>query len=556
MKRKRNFLKRLAAITSVMAFALCGLLLGSTTAAKVYAEETDVKTDGDWGYRVLEDGTAEITGYDGDRDATKLKIPDSVGGVSVTRIGHRASGYGAFFGCDELTEISIPNGVTHIVRGAFRGCSSLTEISIPDSMISIGGGAFYNTPWLDREREKNPIVVVNGIVIDAQTASGKVTIPEGVTVIGDMAFTNCKDITEVIIPEGVTSIEIDAFSYSGLTEITIPESVTSIEALAFYYCNSLTKIKIPFGVKSIEPLTFFGCSNLTDVTIPESVTSIDDYAFAWCDAFTEITIPKSVTSIGDMAFGYKYSGENDSNGYAIYDKVPGFTISGYPNTAAETYAKENGFTFIELKDEPTDASVTVGASGEFSPKLEMTKDEALSAVAKTLSAEQLSAVKAGTVPLEIKLYVAKIEENKLQEADKELIAKAVKNLSDSSELDFNVMNYLDIRLGASLDGEELTVAETDGVVTVSLALDKPANGSYKVIRLHGGKAEAIDAQLSKDGTRLTFKTDKFSTYAIAYSDVASGDNTGASIVIIAICIAGLSGLAAGTATALKKRCAV
>lgn len=552
MKRKRNFLKRLAAITAAMAFALGGLLLGSTTAVKVQAAETDEKTDGDWRYKVLEDGTAEITGYDG--EATEIEIPGEVGGVRVTNIGKYA-----FWHCSSsLTKVSIPDSVTSIEEGAFWECSGLTEVSIPNSVTSIESGAFADTKWLENKQKGNPLVIVNGILIDGRTTEGAVEIPDSVTNIGSGAFGVCDGLTEIIIPDSVTSIGYSAFiGCRSLTEVSIPDSVTSIEKEVFNACTSLTGVSIPDSVTSIGEGAFNACFSMTEVNIPDSVTSIGRYAFTQCDSLTEITIPKSVTSIGDEAFGYIFLGHyDDSNGNAILDKMPNFTIYGYPGTAAETYAKENGFTFIELKDEPTDASVTVGASGEFSPKLEMTKDEALSAVAKTLSAEQLSAVKAGTVPLEIKLYVAKIEENKLQEADKELIAKAVKNLSDSSELDFNVMNYLDIRLGASLDGEELTVAETDGVVTVSLALDKPANGSYKVIRLHGGKAEAIDAQLSKDGTRLTFKTDKFSTYAIAYSDVASGDNTGASIVIIAICIAGLSGLAAGAATALKKRCAV
>lgn len=539
-----------AAVMSAGVFFMTGVSTkaedGATALSEMQAEEaaeTEEKTEGDWRYSVLEDGTAEITGYDG--EATKIEIPGEVGGAKVTRIGHRANI--AFSSCNELTEISIPDGVTSIEGYAFSNCSGLKKLMIPESVTSIGANAFDGTPWLESEREKNPIVVVNGIVIDAQTASGKVTIPEGVTVIGDMAFNNCNDLTEVIIPESVTSIGQMAFDFcTGLTEIRIPGSVTNIGGLAFDFCTGLTKITIE-GATSIETSAFFRCSALTEVTIPESVTSIGYNAFAWCDALTDITIPKGVTSIGNRAFGYKYSGENDSNGYAIYDKVPDFTIYGYPDTAAEAYAKENGFTFIEIKDEseekpteaptekpteaPSDAAITVETTGELASKLEMTNEEIFSAVSKVFTEEQLEAIRMGTTPLDIVFDITNID-GSISENDKELIGKAVENIPGNDKFNFKVMNYLDLKLGAIIDGKELAVSETEGMITVSVELEKPANGTYKVVRIHDGSTDVIDSQLSKDGARLTFKTDKFSTYAIVYSDVASGDSVPAGVIVM------------------------
>ena len=106
----------------------------------------------------------------------------------------------------------------------------------------------------------------------------------------------------VTIPEGVTSIGEAAFSGSSLTSITIPSSVTSIGSGAFAGCTSLTSVTIPSSVTSIGNNAFINCTSLTSVTIQSGVTSIGNNAFLNCTSLTSITIPSSVTSIGQMAF--------------------------------------------------------------------------------------------------------------------------------------------------------------------------------------------------------------------------------------------------------------
>ena len=112
-------------------------------------------------------------------------------------------------------------------------------------------------------------------------------------------------VKSAVIGEGVTSIGDYAFSgCSSLTSMAIPEGVTSIGGNAFYYCSSLTSVTIPEGVTSIGGSAFYGCSSLTSVTIPESVTSIGNFVFYGCSSLTSVTIPEGVTSIGYSAFGY------------------------------------------------------------------------------------------------------------------------------------------------------------------------------------------------------------------------------------------------------------
>ena len=176
-----------------------------------------------------------------------------------------------------------------------------------------------------------------------ESASGKLEIPatikgKAVTSIGDLAFSDCRSLTSITIPDSVTSIGSSAFhNCSSLTSITIPDSVTSIGG-AFGGCISLTSIEvsagnvnytdvngvlfnkektvlntysagktdtnytIPDSVTRIGDGAFDGCSSLTSITIPDSVTSIGDWAFAYCFELTSITIPAGVTSIGEGPF--------------------------------------------------------------------------------------------------------------------------------------------------------------------------------------------------------------------------------------------------------------
>lgn len=195
-----------------------------------------------------------------------------------------------------------------------------------------------------------------------------------------------------------------------------------------------------------------------------------------------------------------------------------------------------------------DGSLDVDAKGEFKPAIEMSKEEVVAAIKNVLSEEQLAAIEDGTAKIEIELNIANIDDTVSQE-DKDLIADAIKSITDSDKLNFMVMNYFDVTFGANVDGDVIKISETDGLITVSVALDKAVNGTYKVIRIHDGKAEVIDSELSEDGTRLTFKTDKFSTYAIVFADVASGDKTMPAL----IALLAIAGLAAALTVAVKIR---
>lgn len=272
--------------------------------------------------------------FSGCSGLTSVNIPDGVTSI----------GYGAFSGCSGLTSITIPDGVTSIDDYVFEGCTGLASVNIPNGVTYIGWQAFNNCA-LTSITIPNSVTTINDMAFVNCTALASVTIGNGVTSIGGSAFDDCTSLTEVnisdlvawcnidfegsssnplqyahhlylngeeikemVIPDGVTSIDNHAFyNCSSLESVTIPESVTSIGEYAFRSCSKLTSIKIPKNVTSFGSYAFGNCSSLTHVTIDNGVTSISDGAFLSCNKLTSVTIPNSVSSIGEYAFDGCYS---------------------------------------------------------------------------------------------------------------------------------------------------------------------------------------------------------------------------------------------------------
>ncbi|WP_303144666.1 leucine-rich repeat protein [[Ruminococcus] torques] len=340
-----------------------------------------------------------------DSGVTRVRIPNSTTAVGAS----------AFSGCDSLNEVTLGSGLKGIERGVFSNCSNLkqieipdnityisdeafmdaglTSVEIPDSVTSIGFGAFYGCESLKK------VVIGNNLAYIADNAFTSCALTEimwggKVEKIGTESFSNNKNLTTVSIPNSVTEIEYGAFNRcDNLSNVEIPDSVEAIGGFAFdnegndtrstntkwydaqadgdvyagkvYYkykgeAPADTVVTIKDGTKGIAGYAFYMQKNLKEVVIPDSVNNIGEVAFMGCESLKTVTIPESVKVIGREAFGY-LSSEKWGQGY----KVEGFTIRGVAGSAAEKYAKENGFTFEAIKpdyikgDSDSDGKVTI-----------------------------------------------------------------------------------------------------------------------------------------------------------------------------------------------------
>ncbi len=138
------------------------------------------------------------------------------------------------------------------------------------------------------------VVTIREFAFAGCTSLTSVTIPDGVSFIGNLAFSNCSNLTTAVLPEGLVHIGELAFSRcTKLRHFQLPSSVTVIGRRAFSQCPGLTTIAIPDRVTLIEQNTFAKCTGLTDIIIPNSVTSIKKDAFWGCVHLTIHCAPGS-----------------------------------------------------------------------------------------------------------------------------------------------------------------------------------------------------------------------------------------------------------------------
>ena len=268
---------------------------------------------------------------------------------NLKSIGHSA------FNCTDLRSIIIPNGVEELGDCVFRE-TGLVSITIPESVNNIGVGLLTMCPLLKEIKGKfasddGRCLIVNGtlnsfapnglieyVIPSSVTKIGfnvfrysnlkNITIPNGVTSIGEMAFMNCENLQSITIPENVCEIGNYAFSscfglkeFKGkfssddgrslvidrvleyvapslLVNYTIPNNVTKIADSAFSGCENLQSIIIPENVVEIGVGVFSHCPQLRNVSIGNGVTSIGQTAFYYCESLQRITFPKSITFMG------------------------------------------------------------------------------------------------------------------------------------------------------------------------------------------------------------------------------------------------------------------
>ena len=335
------------------------MMLGILTIAPL---TVSAATYGDFEYTLEDDYTCTITKYNG--SATNVTIPSTIYGNKVCKIGN-----GAFSENLSIKSVYIPNTVTYIGWYAFENCSYLSKVTFPSKLKYIGYWSFSNT------------------------ALQSITIPNGVTDLDGSAFAFCKKLSSVNIPNSVKTIGGQCFrECTSLVNITVPNSVTKIGYCGFQDCTKLKSISIgsglnDFDTQNISGFIFTGCTALesitvsssnnncssangvmydkkkteilvypqgkkdTSYTVPSTINTLYGVSTNNNPYLKTVIIPTSVTDIRDNAVGYI------EERWDTYNKVSGFTIKGYKGTAAERYARNNDFNFVQLQVVPTSVAL-------------------------------------------------------------------------------------------------------------------------------------------------------------------------------------------------------
>ena len=356
-------------VASVMALMMvfgAGSVIGSIDDAPfaVTASAAPLEEYGGFEYTVEETGSITIRGYNG--TDTDVSIPDTIDGKKVTIIGVEA-----FKSNTDIKSVTVPESVRYIMENAFNGCSALENVTLPTFLSSVGDSAFLSCPSLK-----------------------SVKIPDQCTEIGTRAFGYTIKLTPkksghvitVTYPRvsdfkifgypnspGETYAKDNEFDYEYLNYVhgdyeyrSNPDKSVVImkyngNAESFNIANDFSSDEVNIAndfssdeVTEIADNAFDGTKSantdikLSSVKLPETLTKIGERSFYACPNMQNITIPQSVTEIGDKALGYRQGITSVIPLKMGAVKIKNFTIYGHKDSAAETYAKDNGFTFVYI----------------------------------------------------------------------------------------------------------------------------------------------------------------------------------------------------------------
>ncbi|MCQ2417221.1 MAG: leucine-rich repeat domain-containing protein [Oscillospiraceae bacterium] len=241
---------------------------------------------------------------------TQLSIPEKV----------RIIGQNAFAGHEELTSVTISEGVQRIQDGAFADCTALKNIDLQADLSELAPNAFQGTKW--ESEAKDSFVVLKDILVKYQGDEQEVVIPDGVRVVNGAAFADCEN----------------------LTTVTLPISVEEIRKEAFAHCPSLQIVLMGENTKTIGEKAFMDCGMLNYLRLGHSLEIIEAGAFLGCPYLDTVYLPDTLHTIGEKAFGYRYNAKGD-----VYSKINN-SLMLYANTAcAMQYATDEE---LQLKPLP------------------------------------------------------------------------------------------------------------------------------------------------------------------------------------------------------------
>ena len=263
--------------------------------------------------------------FEGCTALSRIFLPESLKSISNM----------AFKGCANLIKLFLPNSLLNIGSEAFAGCISLREIQLPPNLVYVAPNAFigckslvsvklpvgftlplqlnpdaqlkYYQPRSISQKclDKSDATDVSEICSPINSMTGDINevYISGDTLLSKKQFAGRKDITSVVIGEGITNISKYCFSGCvNLHTVILPSTVTKISEGAFINCHNLTNIEFPYGLKSINESAFANCRRLFHVKFSKSLLQIGGQAFCGCISLESIELLSTIRRIGARAF--------------------------------------------------------------------------------------------------------------------------------------------------------------------------------------------------------------------------------------------------------------
>lgn len=429
----------------------------------------------------------------------------------------------AFSKCTNIQKI-ILNKVEYIGSFAFIECTNLKSIEASEYLNDIGNFAFgsdvdtgyENTVWYNNQQE-------------------------GCTYVGNVLYNYKGDITEetnMVIKYGTKNLssnfynEMETWRNNSFQSASVPDTITELNGCG--YCK-VKKIFISNESTRITPIMveMFDVSSIQEVIIPNSVKTIYERAFYNCKNIKEITIPSSVENIGEYALGYYYEDYYSDRPQKIND----FKIFGKRGTAAENYAIDNGFTFVEIKEKPKitvdEEAKRCSVGSEITITASLNSDEYITEDIQWKSsnnniAEIISTDSEFSSDKKIQKVVVK--------GKSKGNAYITATLPDGNEAIVSLLvtkKTCDIVLASYISN--LTVAQGD-CLTIHSALktntnDNYINGNFSVTMLNNDIAEISNVNKLDNYTEITIKGKKEGQSILCISDLDTGESIGAVITV-------------------------
>ena len=238
----------------------------------LYGIDEEERTDasGQWWYVVNADGVTATVWQVPHMATAQMDVPHEIDSYLVTAIGDYA------FESSTLERIILPDTVLSIGDGAFQWCFSLTEITLPDSLISIGSNVFVDVSLSQITLPGSLVSIGRGAFNYCQSLT-EITLPESLISISPGAWWSCRNLSRIeVLPGNPVYASLDGvlFDQSSSTlhtypcgkegdVYTVPDGVTVIGELAFEDCDALTQVILPSSLTSIGEDAFYGCDELT-----------------------------------------------------------------------------------------------------------------------------------------------------------------------------------------------------------------------------------------------------------------------------------------------------